>query len=185
MPFKFPPEESRPVEVVDVTSRPVPFLRPLAWIATTLRSFRERPLPGTYSTEARPTFDLFGTSRLAEYGVEVVNGGVGNIEVAGARVAGDRWRQYLSIDVVHDDGLGPHRIRFARVVQDDTLGFPSLSFAESADLAAGIHFTARNVSVPPDGRIAANVDAMAVGAQLFLRALFVEFDVGEPPGGIS
>lgn len=185
MPFRFPPEETRPVEVVDVGSKPVPFLRPLAWVATALRSFRERPLPGTYSTEAQPTFDLFGTSRLEESAVEVVNGGVGNPEVFGAEVAGGKWRQYLSLDVTHDDGAAPHIMRFARVVQDDTLGFPVLVFDVSASLAAGLHFTTRNLSVPSGGRVSAEVDAMPIGAQLFLRALFVEFDVGEPTGGIS
>ncbi len=174
-----------PIEVVDVTERPVPFLRPLDWIATALRTFRERPLPGTYTTEARPTFDLFGTSSLPEYGVEVVLGGVGNLEVFGARVAATRWRQYLSLSVSHDDGATTHQIRFTRIVQDDTLGFPTIPFEVSADLSAGDLFTARNASVPPDGRISAALDAIAVGAQMTLRTLFVEFDLGEPYGAIS
>ncbi len=174
-----------PIEVIDVTERPVPFLRPLDWIATALRAFRERPLPGTYSTEASPTFDLFGTSKLPEHQVEVIAGGVGNLEVFGARVAGDRWRQYLSAAVLHDDGATTHQIRFTRIVQDDTLGFPTAPFLVSADLSAGDFFTARNISVPPDGRIGAQLDAIAVGAQMTLTTLFVEFDLGEPYGQIS
>jgi len=174
-----------PIEVVDVTEKPVPFLRPLDWIATTLRSFRERPLPGTYSTEARPTFDLFGTAKLEEYGVESIAGGVGNLEVFGAKVARDRWRQYLSVAVVHDDGAATHQIRFTRIVQDDVLGFPAIAFEVSGDLAAAEFFSARNVSVPPEGRISARLDAIAAGAQMTLTTLFVEFDLGEPYGSIS
>ena len=182
-----PDKETKPdpVEVVDVTEKPVPFLRPLDWIATTLRSFRERPLPGTYSTEARPTFDLFGTSMLEQYGVESIAGGVGNLEVFGAKISGTSWRQYLSVAVVHDDGAASHEIRFTRIVQDDTLGFPAIAFAVSDPLATGEFFTARNVSVPPEGRISARLDAIGAGAQMTLTTLFVEMDVGEPYGNIS
>ncbi len=174
-----------PIEVVDVGAAQVPFLRPLQWVATALRSFRVKPLPASYSTEVQPTFDLFGTAKLPDYGVEVIAGGVGQLQVLTPRIATDKYRQYLSVDVVHDDGT-TRLIRFVRVVQDATLGFPTLAFASSAaPLIAGTHFTQRNVSVPPDGRIGAEVDGIGVGAQLFLRTLFVEFDVGEPYGSIS
>ena len=173
-----------PVEVIQVGQKPVPFLRPLEWVATALRSFRERPLPGSYVTEARPTFDLFGTSKLPDYGVEVIAGGVGNLEVLTPRIAVTKWRQYLSVDVSHDDAPNIHDVRFVRTVQDATLGFPSIPFA-SEEIGPGIHFTARNISVPPDGRIGAELDVIGIGGQLFLRALFVEYDVGEPFGAIS
>jgi len=177
-----------PVEVREVGSRPVPFLRPLEWVATALRTFRERPLPSTYTTESRPTFDLFGTSRLPEHGAEVILGGVGNIEVTGARVAADKWRQYLSASVSHDDGTPGFTafLSFIRVVQDETLGFPQLPFEVSRiELGAGDVFAVRNVSVPPDGRIGVSIPSIGVGAQLTLRTLFVEYSIGEPYGGIS
>jgi len=182
------PPRPEPVEVVDVGSRPVPFLKPFEWVATALRTFRERPLPSTYTTESRPTFDLFGTSRLPEHGVEVVAGGVGQIEVTGARVAADKWRQYLSASVSHDDAsiTGPKFLSFIRVVQDETLGFPQLVFEESRiALIAGDVFAVRNVSVPPDGRIGVSAPNMDAGAQMTLRTLFVEYSIGEPFGGIS
>jgi len=174
-----------PIEVLEVGKRPVPFLRPLEWIATALRTFREKPLPASYTTEARPVFNLFGTSRFPGYGVEVIAGGVGNLEVLTPRIAESKYRQYLSVDVRHDDGAASHEIRFIRTVQDTALGFPNIPFAISASIAAGVHFADRNISVPPDGRIGAEVDAIGAGAQLFLRTLFVEFDVGEPYGAIS
>jgi len=185
MPHVPEPRKPPPVEVVEVGAKSVQFLRPLEWVATALKSFRERPLPGSYVTEARPTFDLFGTSRLPEITVEVIAGGVGNLEVLSPRVALDKYRQYLSVDVRHDDAVTPHEIRFVRTLQDPLLGFPNIPFAISASIADGVHFADRNVTVPPDGRIGAEVDAIDAGAQLFLRACFVEFDIGEPYGAIS
>jgi len=188
MPHVPGPPRPEPVEVVDVGSRPVPFLRPLEWVATALRTFRERPLPATYTTESRPTFDLFGTSRLPFHEVEVIAGGAGLIEVTGSRVDPDRWRQYLSASVSHDDTTVGFTafLTMIRVVQDEALGFPQLPFEESRiALSAGELLVVRNVSVPPDGRIGASIPAFAAGAQLTLRTLFVEYAIGEPYGGIS
>jgi len=182
------PPRPEPVEVVDVGSRPVPFLKPFEWVATALRTFRERPLPSTYTTESRPTFDIFGTSRLPEYTVEVIAGGVGNLEVTGSRTATDKWRQYLSASVSHDDAsIGfAEFLTFNRIVQDPTLGFPLLPFEESRiALVAGDVFAVRNVSVPPDGRIGVSIPQIGAGSQMFLRTLFVEYSIGEPYGGIS
>lgn len=179
------PPKPDPVEVIEVGEAPVPFLRPFDWVSTALRSFRERPLPGTYITQAAPGFDLFGTSQLPNYAIEIINGGVGNIEVTGARVPATKWRQYLSVSVSHDDGIALHRMLFSRVVQDDTAGFPAIPFESSDALSAAEVFTARNISVPPDGRISASVAAIGVGAQLHLRTLFIEYDIGEPSGDVS
>ena len=179
------PPKTPPVEVIDVGGKSVPFLRPLDWIATALRSFRERPLPGTYTTEATPVFDLFGTSRLEKYTVEVTSGAPAGLEVFGSKIAGDKWRQYLSVAVSHDDGAASHILTFMRNLQDNTLGFPNLQFATSLALPAATFFTARNISVPPEGRIGCEVAAMAVGARLTLRSVFLELDIGEPYGAIS
>lgn len=185
MPHVPGPPKPDPIEVIEVGEAPVPFLRPFDWVATALRSFRERPLPGTYVTEASPGFDLFGTSRLPEYQIEVINGGLGNIEVTTSQVPDGKWRQYLSMSVSHDDGISLHRFIFSRIVQDDTLGFPAIPFDTSDALSSAVLFTARNVSVPPAGRISATVPAIGVGAQMHLRTLFIEYDVGEPSGDVS
>jgi len=187
MAFKFPPAKPKvpPVDVVDVGKKPVPFLRPLEWIATALKTFRERPLPGSYTTEAVPTFDLFGTSRLPNYEVEVIQGGLGDIEVTGSRVPTDSWRQYLSASVSHDD-IVAREVQMIRVVQDPTLGFPQLTFAVSRiPLAPGPVFAVRNVSVPPDGRIGATVFAMGGLSRMTLRTLFIDYAIGESYGSIS
>jgi len=188
MPHVPGPPRPEPVEVVDVGSRPVPFLKPFEWVATALRTFRERPLPSTYTTESRPTFDLFGTSRLPEYTVEIIAGGVGNLEVSTSKTPTDKWRQFLSASVTHDDGTitGPKFLSFIRIVQDPTLGFPDLIFEVSrVALVAGDPFAARNVSIPPDGRLGVSAPNMDAGAQMFLRTLFVEYSIGEPYGHIS
>jgi len=184
MPHVPGPPKPEPIEVIEVGEAPVPFLRPFDWVATALRSFRERPLPGTYVTEASPGFDLFGMSRVTDMVAEVIAGGLGNLEVTGARVSPLKWRQYLSVSVSHDD-VTDRVITMTRVIQDDTLGFPILPWALSPLLVAGETFQGRLVTVPPDGRIGATVPAIAVGSQLFLRALFIEYDVGEPSGDVS
>jgi len=184
MPHVPGPPKRDPIEVIEVGEAPVPFLRPFDWVATALRSFRERPLPGTYITQASPGFDLFGTSRVGDMVAEVVNGGVGNIEVTGSRVSALRWRQYLSVSVSHDD-VTDRVVQLVRVIQDDLLGFPSLPWAISPLLVAGEVFAGRMVSVPPDGRIGAAVPAIAAGSQLTLRSLFIEYDIGEPSGDVG
>ncbi len=184
MPHVPGPPKRDPIEVIEVGEAPVPFLRPFDWVATALRSFRERPLPGTYVTEVSPGFDLFAMSRVGEMRAEVVNGGVGNIEVTGARVDDLHWRQYLSVSISHDD-VTSRVMTLTRVIQDDTLGFPILPWDQSPLLAAGLTFEGRLVTVPPSGRIGATVPAIAVGSQLTLRALFIEYDVGEPSGDVS
>ena len=188
MPLRREPPKRPPVDVVDVGTRTVPFLRPLEWVATALRTFRERPLPGSYTTEAVPTFDLFGTAQLQNYEVEVVVGGISQIEVTGSRVPTDKWRQYLSASVSHDDvaAVGGREIRFIRVVQDPDLGFPQLTFEVSrVPVLATDEMAVRNVSVPPDGRIGATVPVISVGARLTLRTLFIDFAIGETYGNVS
>jgi len=186
MPLRRPPPKRPPVDVVDVGTRTVPFLRPLEWVAVALRTFRERPLPGSYTTEAVPSFDLFGTSQLPNYEVEVIQGAISAIEVTGSRVPTDRWRQYLSCSVSHDDIIVNREVQMIRVVEDPLLGFPQLPFAVSRiPLVSNLVFAVRNVSVPPDGRIGASVFAITVGSRLTLRTLFVDFAIGEPYGNIS
>lgn len=185
MALRKPPPKRPPVDVVDVGTRTVPFLRPLEWVATALRTFRERPLPGSYTTEAVPTFDLFGTSALPNYTVENVDGGLGALEVTGSRVDSDKWRQYLSVSVSHTD-IVSREVQMIRVVEDPTLGFPSLTFAVSrVPLDPGRVMAERNVSVPPTGRIGASVNSMGGGSRLVLNTLFIDFAIGEPYGAVS
>jgi len=184
MPHVPGPPKPEPVEVIEVGEAPVPFLRPFDWVATSLRSFRERPLPSTYITQASPGFDLFGTSRLPEYEVERIFGGPNQLEVFGSKVPARKWRQYLSVAVSHDDTT-PRVFTFSRVVQDNVLGFPAIPFSASELVAKSLVFTARNISVPPDGRISAKITTLTLGAEMFLQTLFIEYDVGEPSGDVS
>jgi len=164
--------------------RSVPFLRPFEWVATALTSFREKPLPSAYTPTAQPTFDLFGTSRLPELEVERIFGGADQLEVFGSKVPADKWRQYLSVAVSHDDAIS-RIFTFSRVVQDNVLGFPAIPFAASLVLAKNLVFAERNISVPPDGRISAKITTLTLGSEMFLQTLFIEYDLGEPSGGVS
>ncbi len=177
------PEKGSPA-----AQRPVEFLRAFEWVATALTSFREKPLPSAYLPTAIPTFDLFGSSRLADYQVELVVGAPASIEVVGARVAIDKYRLYLSVDVFHDD-ITNHKILFSRVVPDPTLGFPIVVFATSEKgVTTNEHVAVQNVLVPPDGRIeclATLPASMGVGTRLTMQSLFIEMDLGEPAGGVT
>ncbi|MEE9263823.1 MAG: hypothetical protein V3V11_05155, partial [Vicinamibacteria bacterium] len=78
MPHREPPKPP-PIEVDDIGRNRVPFLRSLNWMATALRTFREKPLPSTYFTDAQPVFDLFGNARIEQVQFEQVLGTLGQI----------------------------------------------------------------------------------------------------------
>ncbi len=168
--------------------RSVPFLRPFEWVATSLTSFREKPLPSAYTPTATPTFDLFGSSRLVDFEVEDIPGDLGSIEVVGAKVALNKYRIYLSVDVFHDD-VSDHKLLFSRVVPDPTLGFPIVVFGTSLKgVVANEHVAFQNILIPPDGRIeclASLPATMGAGNRLTLRNMFIEMDLGEPAGGVT
>jgi len=183
MPHRQPPKPP-PIEVDDVGRNRVPFLRPLEWIAVALRSFREKPLPSAYFTEAQPVFDLFGNARIEDVQFEQVLGTLGLLEVTSAAVPAGKYRLYLSFAYSHDDPIVPRDIFAERVVS--VAGF--FPFAPLDDLETrgpGDWRVVRNVTVPPEGNIGAQVNALTVGSRITLRSLFVEMDVGEPHGDIS
>jgi len=173
--------------------RSVPFLRPFEWLATALQTFRERPLPSSYTPTVQPTFDLFASSRIGNFQTEAILGALGSIEVFGPRVATNKYRLYLSVDVFHDDAVNDHKFLFARVVPDPVLGFPVNVFATTQSPNAfypGItineHAAVQNVLIPPDGRIDALVSipaSMPAGSRITMRNMFIEFDIGEPSAG--
>jgi len=179
--------EKPAIDVRDVSKDRVPFLRAFDWVAVALQSFRERPLPSEYSTEAVPTFPLFGNARVAELQFETVNGPLGGIEATLSVVPTGRYRYYLSFSFQHDDVVDRY-IQAIRVISDGGV-FPQAPFTDPArDGAAPPNeiFTVRGVTVPPGGRIgASNRLGFGVGARIILTGLFVELLVGEPLGDIS
>lgn len=178
---------NEPVDVRDVSRAPVPMLRAFRWVATTLQSFRERPLPGSYQTDAIPTFDLFAASRIEEMSFESAAGGVGNLEAYFSQCPEDKWRQYVSVAFQHDDPGGPHVMQACRALSvGGTFPFAPLADPVRGGAAPnGEWFAVRNVSCPPGGRVGAMIDALGVGTQLFLRGVFIEMDVGEPFSSIT
>ncbi len=161
-------------------------MRPLEWIAVTLRSFREKPLPSTYLTDAQPVFDLFGNARIENVQFEQVDGTLGDIEVLSSQTPANKYRLYLSMAYQHDD-LAARLIFAERVVSVPAPigGFPFAPLSDVESKTAGQWRVVRNASVPPLGRIGAQVDVLGGGARITLLSLFVELDVGEPHGDIS
>jgi len=182
MPHREPPKP-RPIEVDDVGRNRVPFLRPLEWIAVALRSFREKPLPSAYFTDAQPVFDLFGNARIEQVQFEQIDGALGLIEVVSTVVPANKYRLYLSMAYSHDD-LIP-RFSFAERVVSVGGGFPFAPLDDRESQSAGDWRVVRNVTVPPEGTIGAQLNALTGGTRITLRSLFVEMDVGEPHGDIS
>jgi len=185
MPHRAPPKPP-PIEVDDVGRNRVPFLRPLEWIAVALKSFREKPLPSTYLTDAQPVFDLFGNARIEQVQFDQVDGPLGDIEVLTAPTPANKYRLYLSMAYKHDDPVS--RLSFAeRVVSVPAPigGFPFAPLDDMETQVTDIWRVVRNATVPPLGRIGAQVDVIGLGARITLLSLFVEMDVGEPHGDIS
>ncbi len=185
MPHRAPPKPP-PIEVDDVGRNRVPFLRPLEWIAVALRSFREKPLPSTYLTDAQPVFDLFGNARIEQVQFEQVNGTLGQIEVLTSQTPANKYRLYLSMAYMHDDIVS--HVSFAERVISVPVpigGFPFAPLDDSETQVPLFWRVVRNSTVPPLGRIGAQVDAMGGGGRITVVALFTEMDVGEPHGDIS
>ncbi len=185
---KFTRRREKPaVDVRDVSKDRVPFLRAFDWVAIALQSFRERPLPSEYATEAIPTFPLFGNARVAEIQFETVTGAPGGVEATLSVVPTGRYRYYLSFSFTHDD-IVDRSMQAIRVVSVGGT-FPQAPLTDPARdgaAPAGQIFTARGITVPPEGRIGATVDVGLGGAAvLILTGLFVELLVGEPLGDIS
>ncbi len=168
----------------------MPFLRPLEWIATALRAFREKPLPSTYATEVQPTVDLFGSHRMAELQYEeVLLAPLNDVEVLFSKVPADKVRFYLSMAFLHNSAPPGRVINAVRVVSFGG-AFPSAPFGnppmDSTDRApAGYWFTERNFSVPPDGWAGARIDSLSLGTRIQLKGLFVDLDIGETVSTIS
>ena len=185
MPHREPPKPP-PIEVDATPKNRVPFLRPLEWIAVALRAFREKPLPSTYLTDAQPVFDLFGNARIEQVQVDQVLGSLGQIEVLSSQTPPNKYRLYLSMAYMHDDIVS--HVSFAERVVSLPVpigGFPFLPLDDSETQVPLFWRVVRNATVPPLGRIGAQVDAMGGGGRITLVGLFVEMDVGEPHGDIS
>jgi len=182
------PPRPEPVEVVDVGSRPVPFLKPFEWLATTLRSFRERPLPATYSTKVQPTVDIFGAHRVPEVQFALVLGPIAGLEIVHTRVADDKVRFYLSMELFQTDLTAPlgRELVPGRVITNTDGTFPFAALADSKlrlpSLGAAsdvFSMTVRNFVVPPLGRAAGRVSVGVWAARMQMRVLWIELDIGE------
>ncbi len=181
--------ERPPIRVKDVDKpSPVPFLRAFDWISVAMRSFREKPIPSTYTTEAVPTFDLFGNERISEVQFEFLFGTLGGIELVGPVVPPDRSRFYLSMAFLHTDTIAvTHSLQAIRVL--NVLGaFPQVPFQDpnrNGSALANFWYTARNFTAPPESFAGVSADAMGAAARLFVTSAFIEYPIGEPRGDIS
>jgi len=182
----FSRREKDPISVEDTSRGRVPFLRPLDWMATALKTFRERPLPASYETTAQPTFDLFGNAGIASMEFATVLGTLGNREAFHSVVPEGFYRFYQSMEYFHDDPVA-RELRGGLIFHSPTIpAFPFVALVADQAVAADIPFVLRNFTVQPGARAAARVSpAINVASRITLNLLWVELRVGEPHGDIS
>lgn len=181
----FPPPDRPAVDVKDVSRGRIPFLRSLDWIATTLRSFRERPLPSSYSDEVKPVIDLFGAHRIDELLSERVLGPIAGLEIVHTVVPEGFSRFYVAMELLHTDlAGGAHQLRPGRIIEDAAGAFPFVALADSTLLAPTngtdvSSMTVRNFFVPAGGFAAGRVSVAAWAARMELHVMFVDLALGE------
>ncbi len=166
---------------------PVPILRGFRWMATSLETFRSRPLPGQYLPLIQPTFDTFGTEIFGqEIGFESVQSGLGDLELLHTRIPRDRIRQYISLEWFHDDSIGaPRRLQLIRVLETAG-GFPQIAIRPDRVMAGGSGNPAlqeregtQMVVGMPNQWVGVRAGDMGVGARMTLRVMWVDMPVGE------
>ncbi len=181
----FPRRAQAPVEVEDTSRGRVPFLRSLDWMATALRTFRERPLPASYETTAQPTFDLFGNAQIANMEFATVLGTLASLEAFHDVVPEGFYRVYQSMEYFHDDPIA-RDFRGGLIFHNPIIpAFPFVALKADAAVPADTPLVLRNFTVQPGARASARVDAIAIGARITLNLLWAELRVGEPHGDIS
>lgn len=153
--------------------------RAITWIARSLTANRDaNPTPEGVINQILPTVDIFGMQRLAELQFEEVLGALGGIEITHGPVPVGFVRQYLSMEYRSDDLTALRRLQAGRVVAVST-GFPFAGMRDEHPAPGGDKFGFRNFSVPPGGFAAVRANAMAAGARMVIRVLWMEFPVGE------
>jgi hypothetical protein len=135
-----------------------------------------------------PTIDAFGSERIGQATSDEVLGALGGIELVHSAVPQGLVRQYLSMEFWHDDAVN-RQLRPGRIVVDATVpppgSFkfvamdPSVSIAGDTGAGGGDNRLAvRNFTVGPGQNAAVRADAMAVGARITMRCVFVVFRLG-------
>jgi len=135
-----------------------------------------------------PTIDAFGSERMEAASSDEVLGALGGIELAHSAVPAGLCRFYLSMEFWHDDGVN-RQLRPGRICQDATVAPPGAfrfvamdaSIDVPGDTGAGggdNRLAVRNFTVGPAQSAAIRAPAMAAGARITMRCLFVTFRLG-------
>ncbi len=152
--------------------------RAIRWMAKVLTANRDAlPFPDGITDQINPVIDVFGSQRMGELQFATVAGGAGNIEITHGPVPEESIRFYLSMEYSSDDPTA-RRLKPGRVIPTDT-GFPFAAIRDDVLGTAGEFFTVRNFAVGPGAFAAAQVPAIALGAQLTITVVWIETPLGE------
>ncbi len=164
---------------------PRPFRRVFDWVANTLRPIGLSTTPTEIFPLVSPTIDLFGTSELRETQAATVLGPLAGGEVVHTRVPRGRIRVYQAMEYSHDDPIA-HVLTPGRVITSPVgPSFPFIGLRDQIAAATDVRFAVRNVTVPPQGWIGVQADAMSAGTRITLLVQWVELSLGEYLVGVT
>ncbi len=156
-----------------------PFRRVFDWFSLALEPLGLTITPTDIFPAVSPTVDVFGSSQLRVTQAATVLGALGSIEVVHTRVPLGRIRIYQAMEYSHDDPIA-HVLTAGRVITSAPgPGFPFIALRDEEAAATGVRFAVRNVTVPPQGWIGVQAEAMSVGTRITLRVQWVELFLGE------
>ncbi len=152
--------------------------RAIRWMAKTLTANRDPlPFPEGIINVVNPIIDVFGSQRIEEIQFEIVNAGLGEIQVVHGPVPIETVRQYLSMEYVHDDVVN-RGLRAGRLIRTPT----AVSFAGMRDeisVPAGQFLAVRNFTVGPTNFAAVETAAMGAGGRMAVIVTWIDTPTGE------
>lgn len=139
-----------------------------------------------------PTIDAFGSEKAGSLTSDEVLGGLGNVELAHSAPPttgqnAPRVRFYVCMEFWHDDVVN-RQLRPGRIVPDATAAgqFRFVAIGDSVDIPGDTgspggdnRLAVRNFTIGPGQNAAVRADNMGAGAQLYSRAVFCVFQLGQ------
>ncbi len=164
--------------------------RAVSWIARAFTANRDpNPTMEGIVDLVVPSVDVFGSDRLGEVLIETILGPLGGIEIVhlpgviGSQQNAELTRNYLSVEVFHDDPAA-RILRMGRIVPT-VGGFPFGGFTASDFVAAGITVASRNIVLGPRQLMAAQANAMAAGSRMVMTVVWMQYPPGEYVTGVT
>ncbi len=157
--------------------------RALDWIGRAFDTRGPRRAPQEIADQYRPTFDVFGTSRLGEMRQETINltqGGIpGAAELAHSVVPQGFWRMYFSMELWQNNPVS-QILSLARIVPSaGPPAFPIARFTSEFAAAQDIRIAFTFQQVGPGSFLALECRLLAAATTINLNMVWLELPLGE------